>query len=351
MGSGFCESLATIEETNERISPKLVDSNMITISDDNTPFALTYMTYDPHSYNAQLESKVQHALSLLADESIPVLSIPHEIFESPAKNYRHRCRFGVNVDEEGVWYAMWEHGEANVRLISFPLASIYISTCMPILLDYLKHDDVLRNHIKAVNFLSTTTGDLSITLIYEGSFSADWTNHAQVLFDSLRLHNSILNPETNLVGIIGRGKGVKSVVGDENVRECFQLNSGRILQYTQVPDGFSNPNPEVNRKCLNWLCDVISTIPALSKGNTGCSNCAGCIGDTGATCCEEVEHLGLLELYCGNGNHTVALAGIRLMISQSNDSFHKCSYLFIHSCHSCFTTRYDIYSNEMCGYI
>jgi tRNA (uracil-5-)-methyltransferase len=293
---------------------------MLAISDDNTPFTLTYMTYDPNTYKTQLDTKVEHALSLLTEESIPVLSIPHEIFESPAKNYRHRCRFGVDGDIDSLWYVMWEHGEANVRLTSFPLASIHISTAMPILIEHIKNNEVLRSHIKAVNFLSTTAGELSITMIYEGSFSAEWTSSSRDLFATLNQHESFMAQGTNLVGIIGRSKGVKCVVGREEVRERFHLITGRVLEYTQVPDGFSNPNPEVNTKCLNWLCDVINNIPALCRRNSGSSSddsgMKGSSSEGGPAKSTEgdQEHCDLLELYCGNGNHTVALAGTHIYL-------------------------------------
>lgn len=271
---------------------------MLTISDNDTPFSLTYMSYNPSAYDSILDDKVQTALCVLGEETIPMGHIPYELHQSSAKNYRHRCRFAIDKVADELWYTMWEHGAPNVRMDSFPLASIFINAIMPFLLDCIRSDDALNAGIRAVNFLSTSAGDVSITLIYEGHFSSSWRATAESLFHTLTARGS------HITGIIGRSKGVKVVVGKEEVTEIFRLTSGRELRYVQVPDGFSNPNPEVNVKSLNWLCDVVSNIPALARNNIESSSLTSC-GDSA----DQMESRDLLELYCGNGNHTVALAG------------------------------------------
>ena len=55
-------------------------------------------------------------------------------------------------------------------------------------------------------------------------------------------------------------------------------------------DSFSNPNGHMNRKTVSWLCSIAASITKTMNSN---SEVAGC---------------DLLELYCGNGNHTCALA-------------------------------------------
>jgi tRNA (uracil-5-)-methyltransferase len=68
------------------------------------------------------------------------------------------------------------------------------------------------------------------------------------------------------------------------VEEKLTLSDGRVLKYKQMIDSFSNPNGHMNTKTVDWLSAISSTING---------------GDGG---------LDLLELYCGNGNHTCALA-------------------------------------------
>ncbi|CAE7764042.1 trmA, partial [Symbiodinium microadriaticum] len=262
---------------------------------------------------------------------------------SPSKNYRHRCRFGIDGTEDELWYSMWEHGEPSIRINTFPLASIFINAAMPALLQYIKNDPILRNHIKAANFLSTSAGDLCITLIYDDPLHDMWRENGTEVLAHLRQHDNMRTHNCNLVAVIGRSKGVKCVIGKEEVIERFVLDSGQVLVYSQVPDGFSNPNPEVNKKSLNWLCDVISHIPALAKLPNGCSlpvatsftsslkdadpehgaelksfagdsstgegNFGGSEIESTRDCtAHDSDNCDLLELYCGNGNHTIALA-------------------------------------------
>lgn len=70
--------------------------------------------------------------------------------------------------------------------------------------------------------------------------------------------------------------------------EQLRLESeGRFLRYKQIEQGFSNPNSYINEKVLNWMYCILRQQ------------------------FEESQLLGnidLLEMYCGCGNHTVALA-------------------------------------------
>jgi len=80
------------------------------------------------------------------------------------------------------------------------------------------------------------------------------------------------------VQVIGRSRGQKVVLDRDWLLEEIDLN-GRRLRYQQIEGGFTQPNGGVNRQMLGWACAQAATLG----------------GD-------------LLELYCGNGNFTVALA-------------------------------------------
>jgi 16S rRNA G966 N2-methylase RsmD len=86
-----------------------------------------------------------------------------------------------------------------------------------------------------------------------------------------------LSNELN-IQIIGRSRKQKIVLNRDWVLETFELD-GRHLSYQQIEGSFSQPNAGVNRQMLGWACQQ-----AASLG-----------GD-------------LVELYCGNGNFTVALS-------------------------------------------
>jgi tRNA/tmRNA/rRNA uracil-C5-methylase (TrmA/RlmC/RlmD family) len=93
------------------------------------------------------------------------------------------------------------------------------------------------------------------------------------------------------------------VVGSDSVTEILELSDGRRLRYTQVEDGFSNPNGHVNAKALDWICSCITQAAASLFGS----------GEASSSSDGEVPvaaDMDVLELFCGNGNHTVAIAGI-----------------------------------------
>jgi tRNA (uracil-5-)-methyltransferase len=76
------------------------------------------------------------------------------------------------------------------------------------------------------------------------------------------------------------------------------LADGRILTYKQVDGVFSNPNSHVNVSVLDWLC---ANMQQLQK-ETACNMTNNLDFPT------DDKKMDLLELYCGNGNHTLALA-------------------------------------------
>ena len=108
------------------------------------------------------------------------------------------------------------------------------------------------------------------------------------------------------------------------------------MSYIQVDSAFSNPNGHVNEKALDWICStvrhatnyVIDDIKGTGStfsgpdsvessgnlvsdrvcsdsrdNNNSSSSCDSSSSESSSAPCD------LLELYCGNGNHTVAIAG------------------------------------------
>lgn len=81
--------------------------------------------------------------------------------------------------------------------------------------------------------------------------------------------------------------GDELVAGRDHVTETYALPDGRELVYEQAEGFFSNPSHGACVFTVAWLCDAIRKwVPPTGSGGRG----------------------SLLELYCGNGNHTVALA-------------------------------------------
>jgi tRNA (uracil-5-)-methyltransferase len=139
---------------------------------------------------------------------------------------------------------------------------------MPRLKAALQARPELKRKIFQVNFLATLSGEMLVTLIYHRKLEADWEAMARELATELK------------VMIIGRSLKQKIVLERDWVLEELAVD-GRRLRYQQVEGSFSQPNAGVSSKMLEW------SQKQASKQTAG--------GD-------------LLELYCGNGNFTVALA-------------------------------------------
>ena len=219
---------------------------------------------DPTAYAAQLASKLEKFKSDFAHFALPEPAV----HPSTPQNYRLRVEFRIWHQDERVDYAMFDSDEPKRPIVIeyFAAACDSICSAMPRLRELLAASEVLKARLFQVNFLATLSGELLVTLIYHRLLDAAWEAAAQELATELNAH------------VIGRSRKQKIVIGRDWLLEEFELN-GRTLRYQQVEGSFTQPNGQVNRQMLGWACQ----------------QAAGLGGD-------------LLELYCGNGNFTVALA-------------------------------------------
>ena len=221
-------------------------------------------SFDPGHYDAQLDEKLARFKQDFADCALPEPAI----FRSTPLHYRLRAEFRIWHQDDRLDYAMFDAAQPKqpVLIDSFPVAAEIISLTMPRLRDALQASEALKSRLFQLNFLATLSGELMITLIYHRQLDAAWEDAAQQLASDFGAQ------------IIGRSRKQKIVVGRDWLLEQFELD-GRQLQYQQIEGSFSQPNGGVNRQMLGWACKQAETLG----------------GD-------------LLELYCGNGNFTVALA-------------------------------------------
>ena len=219
---------------------------------------------DPADYTTQLAVKV----ALFKDAFAPFALPEPAIHASAPLNYRLRAEFRMWHQNERVDYAMFDSDEPKRPVIieDFAAASESICAAMPRLRELLMASEPLKERLFQVNFLATLSGELLITLIYHRLLDEAWETAAGDLAAELKVH------------LIGRSRKQKIVIGRDWLQEEFEFNE-RHLRYQQVEGSFTQPNGQVNRKMLGWACQ----------------QAAGLGGD-------------LLELYCGNGNFTVALA-------------------------------------------
>lgn len=219
---------------------------------------------DPACYAGQLADKVGRFKADFAAFALPEPAV----FASQPLHYRLRAEFRIWHHGDVFDYAMFdpENPRQPVLMADFPVADAAICALMPRLRTAILAEDALRRRLYAVEFLATLSGEMLVTLIYHRPLDDIWETAARQLAGALE------------IGLIGRSKGQKRVLERDWVVERLEVE-GRTLQYQQFEGSFTQPNGGVNRQMLAWASQ----------------QAAGLGGD-------------LLELYCGNGNFTMALA-------------------------------------------
>jgi len=224
----------------------------------------------PDNYSSQLEHKAQHITDLFAEFDLPQF----EIFTSEPLNYRQRAEFRLWHQDEDLYYIMFDSNtKQKFRVDNFPVASTLINQAMVALRSAILDKPVLRQRLFQVDFLSTLSGELLISLLYHKPLDQEWQQQASALQTQLKSTLHI-----NVLGIIGRARKQKIILDNDFVYEKLSV-TGQAFTYQQVENSFTQPNARVNEKMLLWAQQITK--------NQG--------GD-------------LIELYCGNGNFSIALA-------------------------------------------
>ncbi len=223
---------------------------------------------NPQQYQAQLQEKVSRLTDMFSDYQAPEL----EVFESQEQHYRMRAEFRVWHEGEDLFYIMFnQETREKYRVDQFPAASRLINDLMPLLVEAVKGNDSLRRKLFQVDFLSTLSGEILVSLLYHRQLDEEWTKQAKLL-------KQRLNDEGFNLNIIGRARKMKIVLDRDYVIEKLDVN-GQSYLYQQVENSFTQPNGKVAEKMLEWAID-----------------------------CTQDSEGDLLELYCGNGNFSLALA-------------------------------------------
>lgn len=221
----------------------------------------------PDNYKHQLDKKTLDIAEAFKEFDLPSF----DLFESEPINYRQRAEFRVWHDGDDLYYIMFNsETKQKFKVEYFPVASELINSAMKALLDNIRNDETLRKRLFQVDFLSTLSGELLISLLYHKQLDEVWEEKAHALKNVL----SDIAP----VDIIGRAKKQKIILGKDYVTEQLSVN-GKTFIYQQVENSFTQPNGGVNEKMLLWAQQATEN----ARGD-------------------------LIELYCGNGNFSIALA-------------------------------------------
>lgn len=195
-----------------------------------------------------------------------------------AAHYRQRCRFSVIGGGKSLSYVVFD-GLKAASIESFELASDRINALMPIVRAGLSASDLLSGYqLRAVHFHAPRreASAVMLSLVYgcvveqvEAWLAAAASFRAQV---ALQLGE--------VAYCVGRWRGTILVSGGNSVVEDLVLED--CLLQLEFPEGvFSHPNTRANERSVEWLRSRIREMGA---------------------------NVHLLELFCGAGNHTVALA-------------------------------------------
>jgi tRNA (uracil-5-)-methyltransferase len=233
---------------------------------------------DPERYEQLLTAKVARYRKDFAPLGLPEPAV----FASSPLGYRLRAEFRICHDGGRPAYAMFDPADTRrpVPIDDFPPATDPIRTLMPKLRERLGCQESLRHKLFQVEFLATSSGEVLVSLIYHRKLDSAWEAAAGAA------------AATWAVQIVGRSRGQKIVIGRDWLEEKLEVD-GRCLTYRQFEGAFTQPNGGVNLAMLGW---------ARARS-------AGVGGD-------------LLELHCGNGNFTLALAPLfdKVLATEVNKS-------------------------------
>ncbi len=222
------------------------------------------------SYAEQLKRKEERVSGLLA----PYYSEKLEVFDSPSDHYRARSEFRIWHEGDRCDYAMGKmqiEGEkikGAINIEECPKVIVPIEKRMWKLLEKINvSTEVLKHRLFAVEFLATTTDECLVTMLYHRKLDDVWSAEAKLLEGELDCK------------IMGRSRKQKVILSDEFVTEKLDID-GKIFTYVQYESGFTQPNPMVNVKMIEW---------AIKQA-------------------KKVGYGDFLESYCGLGNFTLPLS-------------------------------------------
>lgn len=225
-------------------------------------------TLHTEDYEQQLVEKTDRLKAMMAPFNAP----EPEIFSSPKSHYRMRAEFRVWHDNDDLFHIMFDkETKERVRVDQFPVASQLINDMMAALLPLIKQNELLRHKLFQIDYLSTLSNKLIVSLLYHKKLSEEWVAEAKAL-------KAVLVEQGFDVQLIGRASKTKIMLDNDYVDEILPV-MGKNMVYRQVENSFTQPNAQVNIKMLEWAIGA-------TQNSTG----------------------DLLELYCGNGNFSLALA-------------------------------------------
>jgi len=218
------------------------------------------------SYDEQLSKKID----IEKDRFHNLWNKDIDIIRSKDGAFRNRAEFRIwktfnDDDTFTLNYAMNDKDKNTLLIEACSIVSQDISLLMPDLLASLSEDNELNQKLFTIEFLSSTTSDMLVTLIYHRKLDESWNLKAKELENKFGIK------------IIGRSRKQKVVLTNDCIEETLNIN-GNDFKFMYKEGGFTQPNQKVNIQMIEW---VLNNIEAKDD---------------------------LCELYCGGGNFTIPLS-------------------------------------------
>lgn len=221
----------------------------------------------PTQYAQLLADKANDVRQLFSAFAMP----QPQVFASAPQHYRCRAEFRVWHEGDDLYHIMFDpQTKTRHRIDYFPVAIKTIADFMPRLIEAIKRRPLLRNRLYQIDYLSGLSGELLVSLIYKKPVPVEWADEVRQLKAELSTDHPL--------DFIGRARKQKILIDRDFITEHLHIEN-RQISYQQVENSFSQPNAAVNQQMLSWACQISEQLS----------------GD-------------LLELYCGNGNFSLALA-------------------------------------------
>ena len=164
------------------------------------------------------------------------------ILTSSPHSYRHRCEFGIHNFINGINYSMVKNHKL-IEIDKYAICSRAIQSLMKPLLDRIKEDEILLHKLFQVEFQSSRSQEVMVSLIYHKNLGPDWIRKVKLIKDDLKC------------SIIGRSKKQKLIIGQDYVTEEYQSinQSFKLNLYEQC---FSQTNPDICDQIINWVEEI-----------------------------------------------------------------------------------------------
>jgi tRNA (uracil-5-)-methyltransferase len=228
---------------------------------------MSFAAIEPNLYQQHLTDKCEATKAQFKNFDVDSF----EVYPSAPTHYRLRAEFRVWHEGDDLYHIMFDpDNKQKIRIDQWLPGAPLIYQLMPLLIEKLKQTPVLRKKLFQIDYLTTLSGEVLVSLLYHRQLDEQWLSEINQLKSELQQQFKI--------DFIGRAKKQKFVLGRDYVTEQLSIN-GKTIEYQQVENSFTQPNALINQQMIEWAI-------ANSKDNGG----------------------DLLELYCGNGNFSLALA-------------------------------------------